>query len=62
MFESFAADDRVLHSELFIEEEIRHNLLHRIIEYADAKNPVSNKVYKSIGFIEAGQIADIKFN
>lgn len=30
--------------------------------YADAKNPVSNKVYKSIGFIGAGQIADIKFN
>ncbi|ULO09242.1 GNAT family N-acetyltransferase [Paenibacillus sp. 19GGS1-52] len=30
--------------------------------YADAKNPDSNKVYQSIGFVEAGRIADIKFD
>ncbi|HBS46565.1 MAG TPA: hypothetical protein DEA91_22655 [Paenibacillus sp.] len=26
------------------------------------QNPVSNKVYQSIGFVEAGRIADIKFD
>ncbi|WP_209445725.1 hypothetical protein [Paenibacillus etheri] len=30
--------------------------------FADAKNPVSNKVYQSIGFLDAGRIADIKFD
>ncbi|WP_019909861.1 GNAT family N-acetyltransferase [Paenibacillus sp. HW567] len=30
--------------------------------YADGKNPDSNKVYQSIGFQHAGQIADIKFD
>ncbi|MHA6530823.1 GNAT family N-acetyltransferase [Paenibacillus sp. BAC0078] len=30
--------------------------------YADGKNPDSNKVYRSIGFRHAGQIADIKFD
>lgn len=30
--------------------------------YADAQNPDSNKVYQSIGFVEAGRIADIKFD
>lgn len=30
--------------------------------YADAKNPDSNKVYQSLGFLEAGTIVDIKFN
>ncbi|MCL6602466.1 MAG: hypothetical protein K6T94_06260 [Paenibacillus sp.] len=30
--------------------------------YADGKNPDSNKVYQSIGFIETGRIADIKFD
>ncbi|WP_410514744.1 GNAT family N-acetyltransferase [Paenibacillus sp. BR2-3] len=29
--------------------------------YADAKNPDSNKVYQSIGFVEAGSIAELKF-
>jgi predicted GNAT family acetyltransferase len=29
--------------------------------YADLKNPDSNKVYKNIGFVESGKIADIKF-
>lgn len=29
--------------------------------YADAKNPDSNKVYQSIGFVEAGRIEEIKF-
>ncbi|QWU14698.1 hypothetical protein SAMN04487895_106147 [Paenibacillus sophorae] len=29
--------------------------------YADAKNPDSNKVYQSIGFVGAGRIADIRF-
>jgi len=29
--------------------------------YADAKNPDSNKVYQSIGFVEAGRIAEIRF-
>jgi len=30
--------------------------------YADAKNPDSNKVYQSLGFIETGRILDIKFD
>ncbi|MNN93748.1 FR47-like protein [compost metagenome] len=30
--------------------------------YADGKNPDSNKVYQSIGFQHAGQIADLKFD
>ncbi|WP_438491176.1 GNAT family N-acetyltransferase [Paenibacillus sp. IHBB 3054] len=30
--------------------------------YADDKNPDSNKVYQTVGFVEAGQIADIKFD
>ncbi|WP_372663494.1 GNAT family N-acetyltransferase [Cohnella sp.] len=30
--------------------------------YADMKNPDSNKVYKNIGFVESGKIADIKFS
>lgn len=30
--------------------------------YADGKNPDSNKVYQSIGFMESGRIADIKFD
>ncbi|MGN7761699.1 GNAT family N-acetyltransferase [Paenibacillus sp. 22594] len=30
--------------------------------YADGKNPDSNKVYQSIGFMNAGQIADLKFD
>jgi predicted GNAT family acetyltransferase len=30
--------------------------------YADLKNPDSNKVYKNIGFVESGKIADIKFS
>ncbi len=30
--------------------------------YADGKNPDSNKVYQSIGFLHAGQIADLKFD
>lgn len=30
--------------------------------YADLKNPDSNKVYKNIGFVEGGQIADIRFD
>ncbi|WP_110934245.1 GNAT family N-acetyltransferase [Paenibacillus bouchesdurhonensis] len=29
--------------------------------YADLKNPDSNKVYRSVGFIEGGKIADFKF-
>ncbi|MGG3564373.1 GNAT family N-acetyltransferase [Neobacillus rhizosphaerae] len=29
--------------------------------YADISNPDSNKVYKNIGFIESGKIAEIKF-
>jgi uncharacterized protein len=45
--------------------EICSQLLHEEVTpmlYADAKNPVSNKVYQSIGFVEAGRIADIKFD
>ncbi|KGE17894.1 GNAT family N-acetyltransferase [Paenibacillus wynnii] len=30
--------------------------------YADAKNPDSNKVYQSIGFVEKGKMAEIKFD
>ncbi|WP_199616322.1 GNAT family N-acetyltransferase [Paenibacillus alkalitolerans] len=30
--------------------------------YADLKNPNSNKIYKNIGFVEAGKIADIRFS
>ncbi|WP_199616404.1 GNAT family N-acetyltransferase [Paenibacillus alkalitolerans] len=30
--------------------------------YADLKNPDSNKIYKNIGFVEAGKIADIRFH
>jgi hypothetical protein len=29
--------------------------------YADLKNPDANKVYQNIGFVESGQVADIKF-
>ncbi|MFD1774089.1 GNAT family N-acetyltransferase [Paenibacillus rhizophilus] len=29
--------------------------------YADAKNPDSNKVYQSIGFVGAGRISDVRF-
>ncbi|GAA0136302.1 GNAT family N-acetyltransferase [Paenibacillus sp. YSY-4.3] len=29
--------------------------------YADLKNPDSNKVYRKIGFVEAGKIAEFKF-
>ncbi|TFE23749.1 GNAT family N-acetyltransferase [Cohnella luojiensis] len=29
--------------------------------YADLQNPDSNKVYRNIGFVESGKIADIKF-
>lgn len=29
--------------------------------YADLKNPDANKVYQNIGFVECGQVADIKF-
>lgn len=29
--------------------------------YADLTNPDSNKVYKSIGFVECGKVADVKF-
>jgi GNAT superfamily N-acetyltransferase len=29
--------------------------------YADMKNPDANKVYKNIGFVENGKIADIRF-
>lgn len=29
--------------------------------FADGKNPDSNKVYQSIGFVQAGKIAEIKF-
>lgn len=29
--------------------------------YADLKNPDSNKVYQSIGFVERGKVVDIKF-
>ncbi|WP_408893342.1 GNAT family N-acetyltransferase [Paenibacillus taichungensis] len=29
--------------------------------YADLKNPDANKVYQNIGFVERGQVADIKF-
>ena len=29
--------------------------------YADLKNPDANKVYRNIGFVESGQVADIKF-
>ena len=39
-----------------LEEEDREPML-----YADAKNPGSNKVYKNIGFIESGPIAEIRF-
>ncbi|WP_052414671.1 GNAT family N-acetyltransferase [Paenibacillus sp. FSL R5-0345] len=45
--------------------EICSQLLHEEVTpvlYADAKNPDSNKVYQSIGFVEAGKIADIKFD
>ncbi|MNF12189.1 FR47-like protein [compost metagenome] len=45
--------------------EICSQLLHEEVTpmlYADAKNPVSNKVYQSIGFVEVGRIADIKFD
>ncbi|WP_123042601.1 GNAT family N-acetyltransferase [Cohnella candidum] len=30
--------------------------------YADTKNPDSNKVYRNIGFVESGKIAEIKFS
>jgi hypothetical protein len=30
--------------------------------FADGKNPDSNKVYQSIGFVQAGKIAEIKFD
>ncbi|MDQ0194500.1 GNAT family N-acetyltransferase [Paenibacillus wynnii] len=30
--------------------------------YADAKNPDSNKVYQSIGFVEKGMMTEIKFD
>ncbi len=30
--------------------------------YADLKNPDSNKVYQNIGFVECGQIVDLKFS
>lgn len=33
-----------------------------VMLYADVKNPDSNKVYKGIGFVEAGKIAEIKFH
>lgn len=36
MFESFEPGDRVLHSSGFKQEEVLHNLIHRIAEYADA--------------------------
>lgn len=39
-----------------LEEENREPML-----YADTKNPASNKVYKNIGFIESGPIAEIRF-
>ncbi|MBP1990973.1 GNAT family N-acetyltransferase [Paenibacillus eucommiae] len=29
--------------------------------YADLKNPDSNKIYKNVGFVESGKIADIGF-
>ncbi|WP_340004201.1 GNAT family N-acetyltransferase [Paenibacillus sp. FSL K6-0276] len=45
--------------------ELCSQLLHEEVTpmlYADAKNRDSNKVYQSIGFVEAGRIADIKFD
>lgn len=36
MFENFEPDDRVLYSSGFKQEEVLHNLIHRITEYADA--------------------------
>jgi hypothetical protein len=39
-----------------LEEENRKPML-----YADVKNPASNKVYKNVGFIESGPIAEIRF-
>jgi uncharacterized protein len=30
--------------------------------YSDLANPDSNKIYKNIGFVEAGKIADIRFD
>lgn len=30
--------------------------------YADLKNPDSNKIYKNIGFVESGNIADFRFS
>ncbi|OBZ10167.1 MULTISPECIES: GNAT family N-acetyltransferase [Bacillales] len=39
-----------------LEEENREAML-----YADTKNPASNKVYKNVGFVESGPIAEIRF-
>ncbi|OMF37313.1 hypothetical protein BK133_06860 [Paenibacillus sp. FSL H8-0548] len=39
-----------------LEEENRKPML-----YADTRNPASNKVYKNIGFVESGPIAEIRF-
>ncbi|MGO4545198.1 GNAT family N-acetyltransferase [Paenibacillus sp. 2TAB23] len=39
-----------------LEEEDREPML-----YADIRNPNANKVYKNIGFIESGPIAEIRF-
>lgn len=41
---------------LILEEENREPML-----YADTKNSSSNKVYKNIGFVESGPIAEIRF-
>lgn len=38
MFEDFGADNRVLHSEAFRQDEIRYNLIHRIVEYPEVMN------------------------
>lgn len=36
MFESFEADDRVLQSEIFVKDEVQHNLIHMIVQFTDA--------------------------
>jgi uncharacterized protein len=38
---------------------VQENLIPML--YADLKNPESNRIYKNVGFMESGQIIDIRF-
>jgi predicted GNAT family acetyltransferase len=71
MFTTLTSNDEVLEQgSLFTTDEVQYNLVHRISEtenlipmlYADLKNPSSNKIYRNIGFVKSGRIADIRFS